>query len=643
MIDSLALWLGLMLLMYAALSLFWAREAAVANRNVETWFSAGHALPPWMAALVGAGACVSAWFLLGSADAVARHGFSAIAWLQAGVILAIPGVLFFKRAWFVCQRYRISSLAELLRLYYRSEFLVVSCAVIAVLFALAFSGMQLRILSDIASIMSGGLLSPLLCAALLTVILFAYIVIGGMRAVGYFGMLQSVGLVSAALTLGVAILLGAGGPMAMTQSLAEATVGAESHWFSVAGVVQFVPGLGRGGFHTHSGTAALVLSSAGAILGLGCSPALFKLVFSTRSATGIAAGQTWVLAAFFGGLIMLFGGIVGSAGIMRGGDVAVVLETVMLDVSPWFSAWMLFGLIAGMQLFAGLALLVAAETLVRHCFKRWFYSDLSRRGTVNLTRVVVVVLAVIALLMTFMTPAAVSALGAMALPLSAQLVGPLAGILWFRWITPPAAVVGFGFGVAAVFLTDAVGIYILSYLGLELPWGRYPWTIHSAGWGLFCNAVAIGVVSTVSRHRALPGASQAIRDFIQQYFSARTPRWLNSLAWSIVLVWGFLAIGPGTLFGNFAFVGAEGQWILSVPSLWAWSVLFWLLGLVLVWFLSFRMGLASPEIPAIEPLPSRPAIRHDRAGAERERLRRVVLGGVIAAAVVIFLVWSFGG
>ena len=643
MIESVVLWLGLFTLIYIAIALFWARQSAVANHNVETWFSAGHSIAPWMGALVGAGASVSVWFLLGTADAVARWGFSSVAALQAGVLLAIPGMLFYKRAWFVAQRFRVSSQIELLRLYFGSEFLAVSCAVIALLFAVAFAGMQLRLLADLLSTMTAGALSPLFCGALLSLILFGYVVIGGLRAVAYLGMLQTVALVSATLTLGGVILANAGDPLLLMEGLAASAGERAAQWFSVAGVVQFVPGFGRGAFLEHPGSAAMILSASMAVLGVACSPVLFKLVLSSRSATGVAAGQTWVLAGFFGALIITLGGLLGAFGLLRGEDASAALAGLLSATSPWFSVWIVFGLVAGMQLFAGLALLVAAETMVRHLYKPWFHSGLSRRATVNLTRIVVVILAVVSLLMAFLTPVALSALGAMALPLSAQLMGPLVGLLWFRWITPPAAVVGFGFGIAAVFLTDAAGIYILSYLGLELPWGRYPWTIHAAGWGLFCNAVAILVVSAVSRHRPRGGNAEEIRAFISRYFAARTPRWLNSLAWSIVLAWAFLAVGPGTIFGNFAFVDASGEWVFSVPSLWAWSVLFWLLGLVLVWFLGYRMAMASPERPAIEPRPAMPALRHDRTSAEGERLRRLIIAAVAAAGLILLVIWSFGG
>ena len=266
MMGSAIFWLGLFTLIYMALTLFWARQAALVNHNVETWFSAGHSVAPWMGALVGAGASVSVWFLLGTADAVAARGFSAIAALQAGVLLAIPGILFYKRAWFIARRFRVSSQIELFRLYYRSEFLAISCAVIALLFAVGFAGMQLRLLSSLLSTMTTGELSPFLCAALLTLILFSYVAIGGLRAVAYVGMLQAVALVSATLTLGGVILTSTGDPLSMMAGLATSMESQNSQWFRVAGVIQFVPGFGRGEFLAHSGSAAMIFSASIAVL-----------------------------------------------------------------------------------------------------------------------------------------------------------------------------------------------------------------------------------------------------------------------------------------------------------------------------------------------------------------------------------------
>ena len=50
------IWLPLYGLFYAAVTLYWARVAARENGDVETYFSAGHSVAPWISALVIAGA-----------------------------------------------------------------------------------------------------------------------------------------------------------------------------------------------------------------------------------------------------------------------------------------------------------------------------------------------------------------------------------------------------------------------------------------------------------------------------------------------------------------------------------------------------------------------------------------------------------
>ncbi len=127
------MWLSLFALVYAVAVLYWARLSAQANGDYQTFFSAAHGLSPWISALVIAGASLSGWAILAGTDEIARHGFGLAASLQAGVALALPGVVFFKRVWLLGQRLSVSSLTELLRAYWGSEFLTGFSAVVAVL------------------------------------------------------------------------------------------------------------------------------------------------------------------------------------------------------------------------------------------------------------------------------------------------------------------------------------------------------------------------------------------------------------------------------------------------------------------------------------------------------------------------------
>lgn len=636
------IWLPLYLLFYILVTLYWARIAGQANGNYQTYFSAGHSLQPWVTALALAGGSVSGWIVLGGASDVAMHGFGQPALLQAGIALALPGVFFFKRLWLIAERLRLSSQSEVLRTYYQSEFLVVVSTVVAVLFAVGFAGMQLRALSDLVAVLTGGAVSAPVAGVMLSIVLFGYVVIGGMRAVGYLGAIQAVLLAAVLIGLSGFALVGLGGFGALNDGLvALAADPARAGLFSVAGVIQFTAGIGREAAAGHEGTAMASLGLFLALTGFQASPLAAKLVMSTRSPRGLAAGQTWVLAGFGGALVVGCLGVLGTAPLI---DPRLTIPSMLPSISPWFAAWLFLGLVAGVQLLAGLALMTAGEALVRHIYKPWFHSTLGARHTVTVTRIVIGLLALTSVCMQALTPVTLSALGSLALPLSVQLWTPLLGICWLRWMGRGAVMAGVGFGIVGVLLTEPAGHAALSFLGLDLPWGRWPWTLHSALWGLVPNICVTLLVAAFTQRYKLNDEAQDVRSLLDGTLrSGPRVRALKSTAWSAVLAWLFLAVGPGLIFGNTAFVGTDGTWLVGMPSQWGWAVLFWAAGLGLIWFLSYKMEMASPLSMQIPPYTPPPRLRHDQTQAERVRLRAAFIALAVASAVVVLTVLSFGG
>ena len=635
------MWLSLFALVYAVAVLYWARLSAQANGDYQTFFSAGHALSPWISALVIAGASLSGWAVLAGTDEIGRHGFGLAAGLQAGVALALPGVVFFKRIWLLGQRLRVSSLTELLRAYWGSEFLTSVSAIVAVLFAIAFAGLQLNALSRLAAELGGGLVSQEMAAVLLGLILFAYVVIGGMRAAGYLGAIQSVMAGAAIVALAGFALIAAGGFASMNAGLAKlAADPATASRFIVAGVVQFTAGLGKQAAAGHEGTALASLSFAMALMGLQASPMIMKVVLSTANPRGFAAGQTWVMAGVAGALVVFCVATIGAGALV---DPAHALPGLLTSVSPWFSAWIFIGLAAGVQAMAAVAFLSAGETLVRHLYKPFFQSSLSRHDTVTLTRVVIGLLVLGSVLMQVLTPIALTLLASLALPLAFQLWTPLLGMTWVRWITRPAAVTGVGFGIAGVLLTEPFGILVLSFFGLDLPWARNPWTIHSAAWGMAANIAVTLLISAFTQKRGFGEEGEEARRFLfAQLVGSPRVRALRSTAWSATLAWVFLAIGPGLVFGNYAFLGADGHWVLGMPSLWGWSLAMWVAGLGLVWFLSYKMELASPSMVQVPAYVPRLRLRSGQAAAEMRRRRAAIIIIAVAVSLVVVTAFAFG-
>jgi len=70
----------------------------------------------------------------------------------------------------------------------------------------------------------------------------------------------------------------------------------------------------------------------------------------------------------------------------------------------------------------------------------------------------------------------------------------------------------------------------------------------------------------------------------------------SGLLWGLAILWGFLAYGPGAVLGNFFFsdpIFTDLKSVIGVPSLWIWQMLFWLFGVMLVWWVSYSVGFGS--------------------------------------------------
>ena len=77
------------------------------------------------------------------------------------------------------------------------------------------------------------------------------------------------------------------------------------------------------------------------------------------------------------------------------------------------------------------------------------------------------------------------------------------------------------------------------------------------------------------------------------------------MAWAVTLAWMFFGIGPGAVIGNWIF-GAPNAgyaaWTFGIPSIWAWQILFWALGVGMMWLLAYKMEMSTVPETEIEAL-----------------------------------------
>jgi hypothetical protein len=196
-------------------------------------------------------------------------------------------------------------------------------------------------------------------------------------------------------------------------------------------------------------------------------------------------------------------------------------------------------------------------------------------------------------------------LGGLAVAFGFQMWVPLAAVCWIPWITRQGATLGLLFGLLGVIFTENFGLNLLTALGIDI-WGRWPLTIHSAGWGMLLNlAVCIGVSAMTQDEQSLAHRMK-FHNFLREHASLpQSKKGLIPIAWAITLGWLFFGIGPGAVIGNYIFgepdAGRDG-WTFGIPSIWAWQIIFWLLGVFMMWFLAYKVEMSTVPATEVEAL-----------------------------------------
>jgi len=79
------------------------------------------------------------------------------------------------------------------------------------------------------------------------------------------------------------------------------------------------------------------------------------------------------------------------------------------------------------------------------------------------------------------------------------------------------------------------------------------------------------------------------------------------VGWIITVVWFLFAIGPFAVIGNTIFGDpmTPSAWINGMPSIWIWQILWWILGIGMMWFLAYKLEMSTNIKGTFE------ALKHD--------------------------------
>ncbi len=638
--EAKVIWLFVFVLLYWAYCIFWGIKSAMAAKTASDYFIAGRRLSLWVFVLAATATSFSGWTFMGHPGLVYRDGFQYAYASFYTITIPFTGVLFLKRQWMLGKRFGYVTPGEMLSDYFRGDAIRILVVLVALLFSVPYLGLQLRASGFLFNVLTDDLFSIEVGMWILSAVVFIYVASGGLRAVAYVDTLQCILLGIGIIITGIIALNAAGGWAALNEGFAGlaatdvgkwgATPDGYNAYFAIPGVIQFTAGLGKETPIGGPWTGIMVLTYMFALMGIQSAPAFSMWSFGNQSPKPFAPQQVWASSFCIGLILFFFTAFQGMGAHLLGANQAVTdaglaLATVLPDLSdnkqaglvphyfnliadtmPWLVGILAVCALAAMQSTGAAYMSTAGAMLTRDLYKRYLNPTASHVTQKLFGRIGVGVIVLAALVVASTSADALVLLGGLAVAFGFQMWPSLAAICWFPWITRQGATLGLAVGLLGVIFTETFGATIAGWFGIELPWGRWPWTIHSAGWGIILNLVVCIVVSAMTQNENDRSHRMTYHNFLKEHAGLpESKRGLIPIAWVITLAWLFFGIGPGAVIGNTIFgapdAGLEG-WTFGIPSIWAWQIIFWLLGVFMMWFLAYKMEMSTVPEREVEAL-----------------------------------------
>ncbi len=637
-------WLFAFVGLYWAYCMFWGVRGARRAKTASDYFVAGRQISTWVFVLAATATSFSGWTFVGHPGLVYRDGFQYAYASFYAIAIPFTGVLFLKRQWMLGKRYGYVTPGEMLADYFRGDGIRILTVLVALLFSIPYLGIQLRASGFLFNVLSDGLIPIDVGMWVLSAVVMIYVASGGLRAVAYVDTVQCLLLAAGMVIVGLIALDAVGGWSALREGMAALARGDAGPWgrtadghnayFAIPGVIQYTAGFGK---ETPIGglwTGVMVLTYLMGMMGIQSAPAFTMWAFGNNNPRPFAPQQVWASSLGIGAILIFFTAIQGMGANLLGAmpdahravtDAGVAIPALLPDLvgrpedelvplyinligdaAPWLVGLLAVCALAAMQSTVAAYMSTAGGMLTRDLYKRYLNPRASHTTQKLFGRIGVLTIVLSALIVATLSTDALVLLGGLAVAFGFQMWPSLAGVTWFPWITRAGATWGLAAGLLAVSLTEDFGLQLFALLGLDPPWGRWPLTIHSAGWGMAFNLLVCLTVSALTQDAGERAHRMKYHDFLRAHAALPLDkRKLVPLAWLLAVAWLFFAIGPGAVFGNDLFgapdAGIEG-WTFGIPSIWAWQILFWGLGVGMMWFLAYKMEMSTVPAREVEAL-----------------------------------------
>ncbi len=627
--STATVWLFAFVAMYWAYCIFWGIKGARQAKTASDYFIAGRAIPIWVFVLAATATSFSGWTFMGHPGLVYRDGFQYAYASFYAITIPFTGVMFLKRQWILGKRFGFVTPGEMFSDYFKSDAMRILTVIVALVFSVPYLGVQLRASGFLFNVLTDGLLGVEAGMWLLSIVVIIYVASGGLRAVAYVDTMQCILLAGGIAAIGVITLNAVGGWDALNQGIANlATIDQKrtpdgySHYIAIPGVIQFVsagPKAAGGAW-----TGIMILTYMFALMGIQSAPAFSMWSFSNKNPRPFAPQQVWASSCGIGFILIVFTAIQGLGGHLIGADPVMLkagfakdllhLETgdimtmpgkqgmivpalihLLSNTAPWLVGLLAVCALAAMQSTGSAYMSTAGGMLTRDLYKRFLNPEASHTTQKLFGRIGVVVICGLALVVATTSHDALVLLGGLAVAYGFQMWPALIGACWWPFLTRQGVTIGLIAGLIAVTCTESIG---QTWFGITA-WGRWPLTIHSAGWGIFFNLGLAIIVSMFTQNKEDMDHKMKFHAYLNEHCALKgAKKALKPAAWIITLVWFFFGIGPGAVIGNTIFGNPNdaATWIFGMPSIWAWHIIWWALGVFMMWFLAYKMEMSTmPE------------------------------------------------
>ena len=637
------LWFFIFLVLYVSYCVFWGIRGSKKSRNPNEFYLANRNVSSWVFFFAATAATYAGLITLSQTGLIFNDGFQYVGTSFIAITIPLGSVLFFKRQWMLSRKYGYITPGEMYYDYYRSDTIRIISVIVTFFVAVPLLAILFGATGFLVNLLTEGSISRELSMWVISSVVLLYVVTGGFKATVSVGVVQSWLFVFSIFVLGIIVYIFVGGFDAFNEALSKIATTSISTWgntrgygggdynsfFAVPGVIQWVAGLGKNDPVGGPWTAMMIFTFTISFMGIVLSPSFSMWSFSTQHPRVFSYYQVWGCAAAIGILLFIFTTIQGVGATLLGANadinnsnlsisnllpeisqsehslVVYHIISLMDNYALWLTGALVLGLIAALQSTAAAFLMTSGSIITRDLYKAYIDQEMEWKKERLVARLCMLLIFLAALyLATFAKPAMILFSG-IAISIAFQFIIILLGALWFPWITRGAAIMGIISGLIIVILTETIGQQIT---GNRLPWGRWPLTIHSGIWGLIFNVFvcfSISAFSFLTKTDTYRSHRQKFHLFLSEHSGLHPSRnKIRSFAYVISLIWLFCAIGPGLVIGNDIF-GSPGNgyqsWVLKIPSIWGYQLIWWFLGIGLIWFLGKKMDLSTLPKKPIQP------------------------------------------